>query len=174
MIAGRYRCARRFFYRRAILESLVPSKPARPCKIPTCPKLTLDKTGFCADHAHLYVPFIRQKDRRQSSTRRGYDRTWRATRERILLLYGIPRDRWPEYDVDHVPAYNPAIEPDHTKYQLIPRLHADHSRKTVREDGGWGRPKVQRGRGDESLGPSRVDRLDESCFHTTKMPGGEF
>lgn len=120
----------------------MPSKPARPCRIPTCPNRTLDKTGYCADHVHLYVPYARRQDRRQSSARRGYDRTWRAVRERVLLAHGIPRERWPEYDVDHVPAYNPAIEPDHTKYQLIPRLHADHSRKTVREDGGWGKPKA--------------------------------
>lgn len=87
----------------------------------------------------------------------------------MLLAHGIPRERWPEYDVDHVPAYNPAIEPDHTKYQLIPRLHADHSRKTVREDGGWGRPKAQRVGGDRSLGLSRVDRRDEASFFTREL-----
>ena len=63
-----------------------------------------------------------------------YDQSWRKVREQVLTDARIPRTMWSLYDVDHNPPYNPAIEPDHRRYQLIPRLHADHSRKTARED----------------------------------------
>jgi hypothetical protein len=144
----------------------VPSKPARSCKYPRCPSRCHDHTGYCAAHVHLYVPFVRQPDNRESSTKRGYGRSWRAIREHVLARHGIPRERWSEYDVDHNPAYNPVIEPDHTKYQLIPRLHAEHSRKTVREDGGWGKPKQSRGGGIHSLEDPWVNRRDVSNTHT--------
>ena len=62
----------------------------------------------------------------------------------VLQKAGIPRGEWGKYDVDHNPPYNPALEPDHTKYQLIPRLHGEHSSKTVREDGGWGKKGLNR------------------------------
>jgi hypothetical protein len=52
----------------------------------------------------------------------------------VLARYGIPRDEWPKYDVDHNPPYDPDAEPDHRKYTLIPRLHSDHASKTARED----------------------------------------
>lgn len=78
---------------------------------------------------------------RPPSSRRGYGAEWRKVRASILAAYGIPRDQWHRYHVDHRPPYNPDIEPDHTKYQLVPMLAGDHSRKTIREDGGFGRPK---------------------------------
>lgn len=157
------------FCRRASWRSMVPSKPARQCRIPTCPNLTLDKTGFCVAHVHLYKPFERRQDRRPSSTQRGYGRTWQAIRIRVLVAHGIPEDRWPEYDIDHNPPYNPAIEPDHNKYQLTPKLHGTHSRKTVREDGGWGQQKAHGPGGDKSLPPSSVNRLGEASIFTREF-----
>lgn len=79
---------------------------------------------------------------RKSAAKRGYDWRWRKIRERVLMMAGIPKEQWPLWDVDHNPLYNPAVEPDHTKYQLIPRLHADHSRKTVQHDGGFGNGRL--------------------------------
>lgn len=66
--------------------------------------------------------------------KRGYDHTWRKVRAEVLTEYGIPKELWSQYDVDHNPPYNPNIESDHRNYELIPRLHADHSRKTAVED----------------------------------------
>lgn len=140
--------------------------PARQCKYPRCPKYSSDGTGYCPEHARFYIPFNRPVDERYSASRRGYGRGWRVIRERILAAYGIPRERWIYYDVDHVPAYDPEREPDHNKYQLIPRLHAEHSRKTVLEDGGWGNRRTTRGEGRQSLVPSGVDRLVGSDTHT--------
>ncbi|MPL66026.1 hypothetical protein SDC9_11694 [bioreactor metagenome] len=118
----------------------MPYKPARPCKYPMCPGLTHDPSGYCDDHALLRTQ-ARKPDIRRSASHRGYGDGWRKIRERVLVTTGIPSERWPEYDIDHMPRYNPAIEPDHEKYTLIPRLRGEHSRKTIKEDGGYGRKK---------------------------------
>lgn len=85
----------------------------------------------------VYNPFPnqkkkpRKKDTRESAAKRGYSSEWRKVREEVLKKAGIPFEDWEYYDVDHNPPYNKYIEPDHRKYQLIPRLHAEHSRKTA-------------------------------------------
>lgn len=76
----------------------------------------------------------RPKDTRKSSSRRGYGNTWRKVRVEVLRNNNIPKEQWPLYDVDHNPPYNPSVEPNHRKYTLIPRLHADHSKKTANHD----------------------------------------
>lgn len=78
------------------------------------------------------------RSQRPSSSKRGYGAEWRRIRKRVLQEAGIPRDQWSLYDVDHRPAYNPDIEPDHNKYTLVPMLHADHSKKTAKENNGYG------------------------------------
>lgn len=143
----------------------MPHAPAKPCRHPGCPALNHD--GYCPAHLPLYPAYERRPDSRPSSSRRGYGASWRKIREDVLRAHGIPRDRWPLYDVDHCPPYDPTREPDHRKYTLTPRLHGDHSRKTVREDGGWG--KARRGGGAESLEPSRVDRSDEVNIFTREF-----
>lgn len=78
---------------------------------------------------------------RKPDTRRhshSYGRPWRRIRSEVLAAHGIPRDQWHRYHVDHRPAYDPAIEPDHRKYDLVPMLAEEHNRKTAREDGGFG------------------------------------
>lgn len=86
-----------------------------------------------------------RRETRPSRSKRGYDSYWyKVVRPRVLFANGIPRDRWHLYDVDHRPAYNPAIEPDHWKYQLVPMLRAEHSRKTSAVDGGLGHGKHDR------------------------------
>jgi hypothetical protein len=74
------------------------------------------------------------RENRPSRSKRGYNSEWYRIRKEVLQQYGIPREMWPQYDVDHNPPYNPEIEPDHRKYTLVPMLRADHSRKTVNED----------------------------------------
>lgn len=98
---------------------------------------TIKSTHICASCRRSFhgsgslCPACRPKDNRKPAFRRGYDHTWRKVRIQVLTDAGIPKEAWPLYDVDHNPPYNPAIEADHTKYTLIPRLHADHSRKTA-------------------------------------------
>ncbi len=74
------------------------------------------------------------RENRPSRSKRGYNSEWYRIRREVLEHYGIPREEWPLYDVDHNPPYNPAIEPDHRQYTLTPMLRAEHSRKTVNED----------------------------------------
>lgn len=145
----------------------MPIKPARMCKHPYCPNLTNDPSGYCDVHASLR-PSPRFPDKRPSSTRRGYGRDWQKIRAEVLAKAGIPRDLWPLYDVDHNPRYNPTIEPDHRKYTLIPRLHSEHSKKTNREDGGFGHHR----RGEsKSLEPFNVNRGGFPMSHSTDSRG---
>ena len=111
------------------------------CLSTNCRRLAVDGASYCQDHAHLSRPAAPKYDNRPSASRRGYNAGWRKVRARVLSAHGIPRDQWTRYDIDHSPAYNPAIEPDHSKYTLVPRLHGEHSRKTIREDGGFGKRK---------------------------------
>jgi len=46
-----------------------------PCTYPGCPRAAQHK-GRCAEHRHL--------DRRPHSDDRGYDRTWRRLRQRVI------------------------------------------------------------------------------------------
>ena len=122
-------------------------RPARPCKYPMCPAVVTDPTGYCETHRSHYTPkpeSVRRPDTRPAPSVRGYGRAWQKIRARVLTEAGIPREDWRLYDIDHRPAYNPAVEPDHTKYTLVPMLRSDHSRKTARADGGYGRRRAPR------------------------------
>lgn len=77
-------------------------------------------------------------EKRPSAAGRGYGRVWQRIRAIVLSRAGIPRERWSEYVVDHRPPFNPAVEPDHMKYELVPMLLKDHSQKTARSDGAFG------------------------------------
>lgn len=148
----------------------MPRKPPTPCKHPGCARLS--HTGYCAQHA---VPVFSRPDTRQSSAKRGYDRAWRRIREQVLRQHDIPRSRWHLYDVDHRPRYNPAVEPDHTKYSLVPVLRSEHSRKTASIDGGFGnRLHDEDGEGRVGfLGGAQVDRAgEENISAVSKGPRG--
>lgn len=64
----------------------------------------------------------------------------------MLSAYGVPPREWHLYDVDHRPKYDAAREPDHRKYELVPMLRGEHSRKTARKDGGFGNDTFKRER----------------------------
>jgi hypothetical protein len=145
---------------------LMPTKPARMCKYPYCPNLTSDSSGYCDVHAAMR-PAGRMPDKRPSSPRRGYGRDWQKIRAEVLTKTGIPCNLWPLYDIDHNPPYNPAIEPDHRKYTLIPRLHGEHSSKTCREDGGFGRRRGE----SKSLEAFSVNRSGFPMSHSTDSRG---
>lgn len=112
----------------------MPKRAGKYCTYPGCKNLAVTGSNSCQIHKTVIT-----RDNRPSSTKRGYGWGWRKIRIRVLREYGIPEEQWNRYDIDHNPAYNPAVEPDHNMYDLIPRLHSEHSKKTVREDGGFGR-----------------------------------
>ena len=111
----------------------MPTKPKKYCTYPGCKDFALKHSNYCSRHRTTQSGI-----KRPNPNQRGYGATWRRVREKVLINAGIPRAEWGLYDVDHRPAYNPAIEPDHNKYTLVPMLHAEHSKKTAREDGGFG------------------------------------
>jgi hypothetical protein len=104
----------------------MPSRPLGPCRVRSC-----SNRSDCPIHNNG------TKDTRISAARRGYGGDWRKIREGVLRGAGVPKHLWPLYDVDHNPPYDPSIEPDHRAYTLVPRLHKDHSAKTMKEN----RPK---------------------------------
>jgi len=112
----------------------MPKRASKYCTYPGCKNLAVAGSNSCQVHKT-----VSNWDGRPSASRRGYGSGWRRIRIRVLKEYGIPEEEWPLYDIDHNPPYNPEVEPDHNMYILIPRLHAEHSSKTVREDGGFGR-----------------------------------
>ncbi len=140
----------------------VPKRPPRPCKHPGCSNLSY--TGYCERHAPA-VPVLSVSSRsRPSASRRGYGRGWQRIRARVLTASGIPQSDWPLYDVDHRPPYDPDVEPDHSKYELVPMLRSEHSRKTARQDGGFGNRRGERG--VESSPAEGVDRGGKATNHT--------
>ncbi len=96
-----------------------------------------NKTFFCSvrqkvckDRTSCTPCPLSASDDRPSAARRGYGSEWRKIRAEVLERAGIPRSEWTRYDVDHRPPYDPAVEPDHRKYRLVPMLHDEHSEKT--------------------------------------------
>jgi 5-methylcytosine-specific restriction protein A len=119
----------------------MPYRTKRICQQPGCPNLVEPGTGaYCRQHKRTQKT-KRYKDNRPSARQRGYDREWEQIRTEVLLKHGIPKARHKNYVVDHRPRYNAAVEPDHRKYKLVPMLKSEHSRKTAREDGGFGHEK---------------------------------
>lgn len=118
----------------------MPIAPAKPCRQPRCPELTLLAHGYCAAHAgNAASPSL--ISRRSSKLHAGNYAQWRAIRAEVLTAAGIPRSQHHLYHVDHRPAYDPIREPDHRKYALIPMLGSEHNSKTARLDGGFGNKK---------------------------------
>lgn len=113
----------------------MPYKPLKPCSYPGCDQFTA--TAWCTRHTPA-----RPIDERESASMRGYDASWRKKRENVLRRYGIPKGQWPLYDIDHDPPYDKDVDPDHDHYELTPRLHSDHARKTAKHDGGFGNRKT--------------------------------
>lgn len=119
----------------------MPYKPLGPCRIPSCSRRAVQH-GLCAKHQSQRPP----AKPRQSAAAMGYGHEWRKVRAEVLATHGIPEAEWPLWDVHHEPPYNPAVEPDHRKYTLVPMLHSQHSRKTRRDN------KARRAGGVKSSG----------------------
>lgn len=105
----------------------MPTRPRSICTYPGCADHALSGRSRCAAH-----PYPRTGPARNMA-QAGYGYEWQQIRREVLRAHSIPESEWPLYDVDHRPPYNPAIEPDHRQYALVPMLKADHSRKTREE-----------------------------------------
>lgn len=123
---------------------MMPAKILRPCNFPGCHKYA-DIGGYCAEHYDI------MKKRKQNSCKhKRYNgaisyRNSRWGRARLDYLAQHPicvKCGMPATEIDH-------IVPHCGDYDLFwdvdnwqPLCHSCHSRKTVLEDGGFGRPKT--------------------------------
>ena len=119
---------------------MMPYRPAGPCRVPGCPGLAT-RRGFCEQHAK--DNYSADYHRRGNSIDRGYGPEWKEIRARVLRAHGVPEDQWHLWTVDHRPVYDRDKEPNHNMYELVPMLRTEHSRKTAREDGGFGNRQAE-------------------------------
>jgi 5-methylcytosine-specific restriction enzyme A len=126
----------------------MPNLPPRPCTVTGCRNDSV--AGACSSCRAKFKKLA--EDRRESSARRGYDSTWRLARERYLSAHPLCVDPFGEHApvavaasiVDHITPHKGDHDLfwDERNWQSL--CGACHSRKTVMEDGGFGRAVLQR------------------------------
>jgi 5-methylcytosine-specific restriction enzyme A len=119
----------------------MPNKAARPCAHRGCSGLTR-QGKYCADHqADAKAHDIS----RGSSAHRGYDHRWRQLRARVMREEPLCRECLREgvtkagEQVDHIVAKRAGGTDERSNLQNLCAMH--HRRKTVKEDGGFGRAR---------------------------------
>ncbi|WP_307719868.1 HNH endonuclease [Paenibacillus sp. 598K] len=120
------------------MRCTMPQKPKRPCSKPGCRDL-VDKHRYCKKHQ-------RESDKRRgTSASRGYGHRWRLARDRYLAEHQLCVACMQSGTisaatvVDHIKAHkgNEVLFWSEANWQAL--CSSCHSRKTVQEDGGFGR-----------------------------------
>lgn len=114
----------------------MPHKPLHPCKHPGCRNLTSET--YC--DLHRPAP----RDSREPSSKRGYNNRWRRESRRFLAAHpACAQCRregrvTPATEVDHIIPYkgDGKLFWDQGNWQAL--CKSCHSKKTAREDGGFG------------------------------------
>jgi 5-methylcytosine-specific restriction protein A len=121
----------------------VPYAPARPCSQPGCPHLTR-RGRRCPEHARVY------ERARGSAAARGYGPRWQAASAAYLAANprcvcgpgccpnGCGR---PATDVHHLDGLGPLGPRGYDPSNWAALHRTCHARVTVREQGGFGRPR---------------------------------
>ncbi|MBJ7887986.1 HNH endonuclease signature motif containing protein [Bacillus licheniformis] len=115
------------------------NKPLKPCNEPGCPTLT--REGYCKQHKRDKPVYDQY---RESAARRGYDSKWRKARQGYLSKHPFcvscmkEGRRVPATVVDHITPHkgDKKLFWDSSNWQ--PLCAPCHSRKTAKEDGGFG------------------------------------
>ncbi|QXH96104.1 HNH endonuclease [Pseudomonas ogarae] len=123
----------------------MPLRPKKPCNAQGCNTLTRN-ARYCDEHAHLLTSAARAKPR-ESSTQRLYTYKWQKASKGFLARYPLcaEHERQGEVvaatEVDHIVPHkgDATIFWNRNNWQSL--CHSCHSRKTAREDGGWGNPR---------------------------------
>jgi 5-methylcytosine-specific restriction enzyme A len=109
-------------------------KALKPCSSRGCPNLTRER--YCVQHKQLNRSY---DQRRESSSKRGYDAKWRKARAYFLMMnpYCVKCGELATV-VDHIVPHkgNMRLFWDQSNWQ--PLCASDHGRKTVLQDGGFG------------------------------------
>ena len=117
----------------------MPSKPLRPCSQIGCNELV--NGGRCDKHKPTYREYDRY---RGSSTERGYNTRWR--KYRLVFLMHNPLcviclksgEITPATELDHIIPHKGDMDLFWDKGNHQGLCKPCHSRKSVKEDGGWG------------------------------------
>ena len=122
----------------------MPTKPARPCRWPRCPQLTLDRSGYCA--AHLKAARAQHDAQRGTAAQRGYGARWQRAGKAYLREHPLceiclkknPPVIEPATLVDHIIPHrgDPVLFWDPGNWESASE-HC-HNEKTAREDGAFG------------------------------------
>jgi len=68
----------------------MPYRPARPCKVRTCPGVTTDPSGYCAKHEGMKQPAAKPRDSARQKFEAG--RAWRGIRSCYLSHHPLCYD----------------------------------------------------------------------------------
>ena len=115
----------------------MPKRPKTPCNQPGCPALVEPGQRFCPEH--LRQERKRYDRDRGTSAQRGYGANHRKLRKKVLAEEPLCRECLKENKL------TPATEMDHSdgnqwnleRSNLQGLCHGCHSRKTVKEQGGF-------------------------------------
>lgn len=125
----------------------MPVSPRHACPVYPCSNLVPTGQVFCEEH---YQPRPRRgyDTNRPSAAKRGYDRAWYKMRGHFLKqnpVCEVCGDKATE--VDHVIALAEGGPNDDSNFSAL--CHSCHSRKTVRENGGFGNKRRPRNNPEE-------------------------
>jgi 5-methylcytosine-specific restriction enzyme A len=127
----------------------MPQLPLKPCRVPRCAELVRPPATKCVSHARLEMRATASKFNAAhgSPAKRGYDRKWTRYRKVYLAYHPFCVDPRrihgplvPSEEVDHIIPHcgDMILFWDPANHQAL--CTTCHSRKTAREDGGFGNP----------------------------------
>lgn len=121
------------------------NRPKKPCARPGCPALVESGERYCDKHRS---DARRQQDSiRQSASKRGYDRRWRAYREFYLQAHPLCSHCYsrgiitPATIVDHIIPHSGDYDLFWDSENHHPLCKQCHDIKTASEDGAFGRAR---------------------------------
>ncbi|RKR79607.1 HNH endonuclease [Marinobacter nauticus] len=122
----------------------MPRRPLKPCAAAGCHEL-LRGQRYCDKHQPAPRQYNRAKEReRGSSTQRGYGYKWRQARRDWLMANPLCAECNRQgritaaTDVDHIIPHRGDLKLFWSRSNWQSLCHPCHSRKTAREDGGFG------------------------------------
>jgi len=113
----------------------VPYRWMTPCRYPRCPGMVV-RGGYCSKHARLIGASF-DRDRGSAKTR-GYGAEWRTIRRNVLAEVTSCQacGNAPATCVDHIIPLSEGGTNERDNLRAL--CQSCHSRKTAKEDGGYG------------------------------------